>query len=74
MNKDIVKGFWKEIEGRLKQHWGEITDDEIAKMNGSYEELEGYLQKKYGYDQDRAKNEIHSFLYKYGWEKDRTKE
>lgn len=74
MNKDIVKGYWKEIKGRLKLHWGELTDDEIAKMKGSYEELEGHLQKKYGYDQDRAKNEIQSFLYKYGWEKDHTKD
>lgn len=62
MNKDIIKGNWKQIKGMLKQQWGKITDDEIAKMEGSSEELEGYLQKKYGYQKDQAKKEIQTFL------------
>ena len=32
MNKDIINGKWKEIKGKLKQQWGELTDDEISKM------------------------------------------
>ena len=62
MNEDIVKGRWKELKGKVKQQWGNFTDDEITKMNGTYEELEGSLQKKYGYDKERAKKEIKSFL------------
>ncbi|HVY53756.1 MAG TPA: CsbD family protein [Gammaproteobacteria bacterium] len=62
MNKDIVKGHWKEIKGFLKQQWGKLTDDEIQQMKGTYEELEGCLQKKYGYEKDRAEKEIHRFL------------
>jgi uncharacterized protein YjbJ (UPF0337 family) len=65
MNKDIIKGKWKEIKGNLKQQWGALTDDEIDSLEGSYEELEGLLQKKYGYEKDRTKKEIDSFLNKY---------
>lgn len=67
MNKDIIKGNWKQIKGLLKQHWGKFTDDEIIQMQGSSEELEGYLQKKYGYQKDQAKNEIQNFLDRNGF-------
>lgn len=65
MNKDIVKGKWNEIKGKLKQQWGKLTDDDITTINGSYDELSGRLQKAYGYQKDQAKKEIDSFLDKY---------
>jgi len=55
MNKDIFKGKWKELKGKVKQQWGKLTDDDIAKVEGNYEELEGLLQKSYGYQKDQAK-------------------
>lgn len=68
MNKDIIKGKWKEIKGKVKQQWGELTDDEISQMNGNYEELEGALQKRYGYAKDRAEREIENFVDKNKWD------
>ncbi len=62
MNKDIIKGHWKEIKGQIKQQWGKLTDDQISKMSGTYEELEGALQKNYGYQQEQAKREIQEFI------------
>jgi uncharacterized protein YjbJ (UPF0337 family) len=72
MNNDIIKGHWKELKGKLKQQWGDLTDDDVTQMKGSYEELEGKLQKKYGYDKDRIKNEIKSFIDKHGFSEDET--
>jgi len=67
MNKDIIQGKWKEIKGQLKKQWGELTDDEINKMEGTYKELEGALQKKYGYEKDEASREIESFIENNDW-------
>jgi uncharacterized protein YjbJ (UPF0337 family) len=67
MNKDIIKGNWKEIKGKLKQQWSKLTDDQIGKMQGSYDELEGMLQKNYGYQKDQAKKEIDSFVERNKW-------
>lgn len=64
MNKDIIKGNWKEIKGKLKQEWGKLTDDEIARMEGNYEELEGTLQKHYGLRKDEAEKSIQKFVDK----------
>ncbi len=64
MNQDIIKGHWHEIKGKLKDHWGKLTDGEITEMQGSYEELESILQKSYGYQKNKAKEEIQNFLDK----------
>jgi len=64
MNKDIIQGHWHEVKGKLKQQWGDLTDEEITKMEGTQEELQGVLQKKYGYEADRAKKEVESFIKK----------
>lgn len=68
MNKDIIQGNWKQIKGKLKTQWGKLTDDEIAQMNGSFEELSGVLQERYGYNKDTAKKEIDEFVEKNKWE------
>lgn len=70
MNKDIVKGKWKEIKGQVKQQWGKLTEDDILQIQGNYDELAGRIQKKYGYQKDKAEHEIDSFLEKQGFEDD----
>ncbi len=62
MNKNIIQGKWKEIKGKLHQQWGKLSDDEVSKLRGSYDELSGMLQKKYGYDQERTQKEIEQFV------------
>ncbi len=64
MNDDIIKGNWKEIKGKVRQQWGKLTDDDVSKMQGTYEELAGKLQSSYGYQKDQAKKEIDNFLTK----------
>jgi uncharacterized protein YjbJ (UPF0337 family) len=67
MNKDIIQGNWNEIKGKLKQQWGKLTDDEITQLEGSFEKLDGFLQKKYGYQKDQAQKEIKAFFDKNNW-------
>ena len=48
MNKDQIKGSWKETKGALRKKWGKLTDDEIEQAKGDRENLIGTIQKKYG--------------------------
>ncbi|MBA3813688.1 MAG: CsbD family protein [Alphaproteobacteria bacterium] len=68
MNADIIKGNWHAIKGKLKKQWGQLTDDEIMKMEGSSEELAGALQKAYGYEKEKAVQEIKKFTDTNKWE------
>lgn len=68
MNKDIVKGQWKKIKGKLKQQWGKLTDDDITEMEGNYEELSGKIQKRYGYEREEAEKKLNEFLDEQKWD------
>lgn len=65
MNRDILEGQWKQIKGRVKQQWGRLTDDELDMMSGSYDELAGLIQERYGYSREEAMNELDMFLDNY---------
>jgi uncharacterized protein YjbJ (UPF0337 family) len=57
MNKDILKGKWQEIKGKIKERWGKLTDNDLVEIGGKGEKLLGLLQKKYGYIRDEAELE-----------------
>ena len=54
MNKLTVEGNWNEIKGKLKQKYGDLTDDDLTFAKGKEEEMYGRLQKKLG----KTKEEI----------------
>ena len=62
MNWDQIEGKWKEISGSVKARLGDLTDDEIAEINGNREALEGKIQAKYGKTKEQAKAEVDEFL------------
>ncbi len=52
MNRDILKGRWLRLKGKIKQEWGKLTDDDLRQIQGSYEMLVGRLQEHYGRSRD----------------------
>jgi len=62
MNEDIFKGKWKELKGRVKEKWGNLTDDDVTRVEGKTEKLVGILQEKYGYSKDKAQEEYNKFM------------
>jgi uncharacterized protein YjbJ (UPF0337 family) len=57
MNWDQMKGQWKQFKGRAKQQWGELTDDDLTRIEGNRDELIGRLQERYGYAREQAERE-----------------
>ena len=43
-----LKGNWNEVKGKLKQKYGQLTDDDLTFSEGKDEELLGRLQKRLG--------------------------
>jgi len=52
MNNIEIKGNWNIIKGKLKQKYSELTDDDLAYVEGKENELWGRLQKKVGKTKD----------------------
>jgi uncharacterized protein YjbJ (UPF0337 family) len=55
-----LKGSWNEAKGKLKQKYGQLTDDDLAFAEGKDDELLGRLQKKLGKTKEELRKEIES--------------
>ncbi len=61
MNEDKLQGQWKQLAGKVKAHWGKLTDDDLTIADGTSEYLEGRLQERYGIARDEAKRQVKEF-------------
>jgi uncharacterized protein YjbJ (UPF0337 family) len=48
MNQDQVAGTWDVVKGKAKRIWGELTDDDFSKAEGSADKLYGIIQQRFG--------------------------
>lgn len=48
MNQQILEGNWNEIKGKLREKWGQLTDDDLPQIRGDAEQLIGAIQRKTG--------------------------
>ncbi|WP_050025737.1 CsbD family protein [Verrucomicrobium sp. BvORR034] len=53
-----MKGTWNEVKGKLKQKYGQLTDDDLQFEEGKEDELLGRLQKRLG----RSKEDVRKFI------------
>jgi uncharacterized protein YjbJ (UPF0337 family) len=58
MNELYAKGKWNEIKGKVKEQWGELTDDEIDRIEGQRDQLVGIIQQRYGMARDDAERDV----------------
>ena len=62
MNWDQVQGNWKQMTGKVKQQWADLSDDDLAQANGDREVLEGKIQERYGDSKEEAKRKVDSWI------------
>jgi uncharacterized protein YjbJ (UPF0337 family) len=62
MNRDVLEGMWKQVRGKVRETWGDLTDDELEEIAGKRDKLSGKLQERYGYSRMEAEAEIDRFL------------
>lgn len=58
MNWDRVEGNWKQFKGRVKEEWGDLTDDHLTEIEGRRDRLVGALQEAYGIERDEAERRV----------------
>lgn len=61
MNQDRIEGSWRQIKGRLREQWGELTNDDVDIAAGHREYLIGKLQERYGIARDEAAEKVREF-------------
>lgn len=53
-----MEGGWKRFKGRIKEAWGTLSDDEIDRMEGKRDQLEGLIEQKTGESRANIRREI----------------
>lgn len=48
MDRLEIKGKWNEVKGKIKQAYGDLTDDDLTYQEGQDDEFLGKLQTKTG--------------------------
>jgi uncharacterized protein YjbJ (UPF0337 family) len=62
MNWDRIEGNWKQVKGKVREKWADISDNDLEKINGRRDQLEGVLQERYGLSKDVAQKNIDDWL------------
>lgn len=60
MDKLQLKGGWNQIKGKIKQAYGDLTDDYLVHEEGKDDETLGRLQQKTGKSRDELVKWINS--------------
>jgi uncharacterized protein YjbJ (UPF0337 family) len=61
MDKLNLKGNWNVVKGKLKQKYGDLTDDDLTYIEGKEDEFIGRLQKRIGKSREEIIQELRSF-------------
>jgi uncharacterized protein YjbJ (UPF0337 family) len=57
MNQDRIQGRWKQIKGKIREHWGRLTDDDLDVIAGRRDQLLGRIQQRHGLARDEAQQQ-----------------
>ncbi|HLJ59236.1 MAG TPA: CsbD family protein [bacterium] len=61
MNRDQLKGKWRQLRGHVKKQWGKLTDDDLEQVEGDYDKLLGKIQERYGIAREEAERRLKEF-------------
>jgi uncharacterized protein YjbJ (UPF0337 family) len=48
INTQELRGQWNKLQGRVKERWGQLTDDDLQIQGGNVDQLVGRIQQKTG--------------------------
>ena len=62
MDWNRIEGNWKSAKGKVKEKWGQLTDDDINTIDGQRDQLEGKIQQRYGLAKDMVRKDVDDWL------------
>lgn len=59
--KNRLEANWKQLRGAVKEQWGELSDDDLDRIDGQRDQLVGKLQERYALAREDAEREVKRF-------------
>jgi uncharacterized protein YjbJ (UPF0337 family) len=66
MNTQEMRGDWNQVKGKVKQNWGQLTDDELSEVEGNIDGLIGLVQQKTGQAREHIERILHDISQQAG--------
>ena len=66
LNEPWIKGKWNELKGQAKEHWGDLTDDDVDRVEGRRDQMIGVIQQRYGIARKKAEEQIEAWEKRHG--------
>ena len=74
VNQQTLQGNWNEIKGRLRERWGQLTEDDLREFNGNVDQLIGTIQRKTGEGREQVEAQLDSMMQRASWSAERARE
>jgi uncharacterized protein YjbJ (UPF0337 family) len=58
VNWDQIEGNWKQLKGKVREKWADVTDDDLQLIKGKRDQLIGKLQERRGIARQQAEREV----------------
>lgn len=58
ISQQELQGTWNQLKGRIKERWGQLTDNDLTQGEGNVEQLVGMIQQKTG----AARRDVEAFF------------
>jgi uncharacterized protein YjbJ (UPF0337 family) len=52
------QGRWEELKGRVREKWGQLTDNDLDKAQGNLEQLIGLIKERTGATAQEIEREL----------------
>jgi len=56
--QEKMMGNWNQLKGKVKQKWGQLTDDELNEVEGNTDQLIGLVQQKTGESREQIEKAL----------------
>jgi uncharacterized protein YjbJ (UPF0337 family) len=62
MDWNRIEGNWKQLQGKIKEKWGDLTDDDLDRIAGRRDQFEGLIKQRYGLTKDQARKQVEEWF------------
>lgn len=73
INEQVFRGNWTTIRGRVKEKWGQLTDDDLVLAEGNIDQLIGIVERRTGESRESIEHYLDQMTSDYGSQMDQIR-
>jgi uncharacterized protein YjbJ (UPF0337 family) len=58
MDRAAAEARWKQLRGRVKETWADLTDDDLDRLEASRSQFIGQVQERYGMSREAVERKL----------------